>query len=78
MMTSMDLAELIASLHPEEACEQQTFTGNGITVEFPAGYRSIHDFQFYLEYSLRPESRLDPVHREQYASELDRVNAALA
>lgn len=58
--------------------KQQTFVRNGITIEFPVGWRSIQDFKGHLEYNLKCTDRVSKMYHARDAAKLALINAALA
>ena len=71
----VNLPDVFASIPKPK---QQTFTKNGITIEFPVGYRSIHAYRSYLADTLKPSYRLHADFVKRNTQQLALIDAALA
>lgn len=55
---------------------QKKFVRNGITVEYPLGWKNVHVYKEFVESTLRRPMSAN--HRQQYQQQLALLNAALA
>lgn len=44
---------MLNNVHLMVKPEQQTFTGNGITISFPIGYKTVHDYIVVLKLNMK-------------------------